>query len=160
MHITPVQSAQGFFVLDTLASQIGAFFVVMTCGFALLKGDDTERNAGVLISVLWLASLLAQLDSSLFNFQIWMFGIDVVMLAILIALVWKSDKQWIVWASGFQALVVMSHIVPYINPNLPALSAFIVINMAGYGVLGCLAIGTFWAWQDRVAEKLSLGSTQ
>lgn len=156
--MTPVHSAQGFFVLDTLASQIGAVIVALVCGFAMLKGEDVERNVGMIIGILWLASLLAQLDSSLFRFQLWMFGIDLVMLGILIGLIWKSDRQWIVWAAGFQTLVVMSHIVPNINRDLSAFSMLTVINLAGYGVLGCLVVGTFWAWQDRVAERLSLNS--
>ncbi|MGQ2991500.1 hypothetical protein [Brevundimonas sp.] len=29
-----------------------------------------------------------------------------------------------------------------------------VINLAGYGVLVALAVGTFWAWQERRAAGL------
>jgi len=29
-----------------------------------------------------------------------------------------------------------------------------VMNMAGYGVLIAIGVGTFWAWQDRRAANL------
>jgi hypothetical protein len=39
-----------------------------------------------------------------------------------------------------------------IRPSIS--SYYTVINLAGYGVLVALAVGTFWAWQERRAAGL------
>jgi len=36
----------------------------------------------------------------------------------------------------------------------PIASFYTVINLAAYGVMVCLAVGTFWAWQERRAAGL------
>ena len=48
----------------------------------------------------------------------------------------------------------MSHILSIADVR-PSVSAFLtVVNLAGYGVLIALAVGTFWAWQERRAAGL------
>jgi hypothetical protein len=34
------------------------------------------------------------------------------------------------------------------------LAFYTVLNLAGYGILAAIAVGTFWAWQDRRAAGL------
>ncbi len=140
-------------MFDTLASQIGAVFVVIVCAFAFLKGDEPERFGGGAYVLGWFASLLAQ-STNLYDASVGLFAIDVVMLGVLIALVWKSRRAWPTWAAALQLLIIMSHIVYYVDVRPPAASFITVINLAGYGVLLSLAIGTFWAWQDRRAAGL------
>lgn len=141
-------------MFDTLSAQIGAIFVVLICAFAFLKGDEPERIGGGAYVLLWFASLLVQNDVGIYDDQIGIFIIDVLMLVVLGGLVWRSRRAWPVWASGFQLLIVMSHIVAHIDVRPPAMAFITVINMAGYGVLIALAVGTFWAWQERRAAGL------
>ena len=140
-------------MFDTLAAQIGAVFVVLVCAFAFLKGDEPERIAAGAYVLGWFASLLAQ-NTNLYQASVSLFAIDVVMLGVLITLVWKSRRAWPVWASALQLLIVMSHIVFYVDVRPPAASFITVINLAGYGVLVSLAVGTFWAWQELRAAGL------
>lgn len=141
-------------MFDTLSAQIGAFFVVAVCAFAFLKGDEPERVAAGAYVLGWFASLLAQDDANLHSVQWGVFAIDVVMLVVLVALVWKSRRVWPVWAAACQLMVVTSHIMSIVDLR-PALAAFVtVVNMAGYGVLVALAVGTFWAWQERRAAGI------
>ncbi len=139
---------------DTLFAQIGAAFVVLVCGFAFLKGDEPERVWAGAYVLGWFASLLAQDEVGVYNSQIRVLAIDAVMLLVLIGLVWKARRVWPTWAAACQLLVVMSHIVSLTDLRSPAGSVIIVINLAGYGVLIALAIGTFWAWQERRAAGL------
>ncbi|MNI09817.1 hypothetical protein D3C73_629040 [compost metagenome] len=77
--------------------------------------------------------------------------IDLVVLSIFVALVWKAPRTWPVWASAFQLLSVTSHVMVLMKLR-PEISAFYtVINMAGYGIIIALAVGTFFAWQERRA---------
>ena len=141
-------------MFDTLASQIGAVFMVAVCAFAFLKGDEPERVAAGAFVLAWFASLLAQDDANVSSVQWGVFAIDVVMLVVLGALAWKSRRTWPVWAAACQLMVVTSHIMSMVDLR-PTLAAFVtVINLAGYGVLVALAIGTFWAWQERRAAGL------
>jgi hypothetical protein len=141
-------------MFDTLASQIGAAIVVAVCTFAFLKGDNTERTAAGAYILGWFASMLLQTDGEMYKVQWGVFAVDTAMLVILGALVWRSRKSWLVWAAACDLLIVMSHIVLMIDIRPPMAAFLTVVNLAGYGVLISLAIGTFWAWQERRAAGL------
>lgn len=141
-------------MFDTLAAQIGAVFVVLVCGFAFLKGDDTERIGGGAYILGWFASLLVQNDVGVYRDQIGLIILDILMLGVLAGLAWKSRRVWPVWAAGFQLLSVMSHVVALIDVRPPAMAFITVLNMSSYSVLISLAVGTFWAWQERKIAQL------
>lgn len=141
-------------MFDTLSAQIGAALVVLVCGFAFLKGDEPERIWAGAYILGWFASLLAQDNVGEYTFKMRMLAIDFTMLLVLIGLVWKARRAWPTWAAACQLLVVTSHIVAMTDLRSPASSVITVINLAGYGVLVALAVGTFWAWQERRAAGL------
>ena len=141
-------------MFDTLPAQIGAAFMVLVGLFAFMKGDEPERIGAGTYLLAWFASLLAQQDGQLYGIQWGMFAIDIVMLLVFAALVWKSSRAWPVWACGLQALSVMTHIMLMLDIRPPMQSFFTVINLAGYGILLAIAIGTFYAWQERRAAGL------
>lgn len=141
-------------MFDTLPAQIGAVFVVLVGVFAFVKGDEPERIGAGTMLLGWFASLLVQRDGQLYGIQWGMFAIDAVCLVIFAALVWKSRRAWPVWACGLQALSVMTHIMLMLDIRPPMQSFFTVINLAGYGILLAIAIGTFYAWQERRAAGL------
>ena len=141
-------------MFDTLPTQIGAGLTVLVVAFAFLKGDEPERIAAGTYVLAWFASLLVQADSAVQGTQWGLLGIDVIMLGIYVGLVWKSRRAWPVWATALQSLVVMSHILTLVDIR-PSMSAFVaVINLASLGILLVIAIGTFWAWQERRAAGL------
>lgn len=141
-------------MFDTLPAQIGAVVIVLVLGFAFLKGEEAERIAAGAYGLGWFASLLVQMDSNLYGAQWSMMAIDVVMLAVLGGLVWKSRRTWPTWACASQLLVVTAHVLMTLDARPPISSYYTVINLAGYGVLIALAVGTFWAWQERKAAGL------
>lgn len=141
-------------MFDTLASQIGAVFVALVCGFAFLKGDEMERFAAGAYVFGWFATLMIQGDGSIYRTNLGVFFVDLTLLIVLGAMVWKSNKAWPAWACGLQLLIVASHLVRYVDLRPPIASFITVINLSGYGVLVALGVGTFWAWQERVAAGL------
>ena len=144
----------GLFMLDTLYSQVGAALLVLVVVFAFWKGDDPEKMAAGAYGLGWIASLLVQDNSDLFGAQWGMFAIDVVMLAVLSALVWRAGRNWPVWAAALQMIIVASHLLMLANIGAAMKSYYTVINLAGYGVLIAIGVGTFWAWQERRAAGL------
>ncbi len=141
-------------MFDTLSTQIGAVLTVLVVAFAFLKGDEPERVAAGAYVLGWFASLLIQGDGAVDGPQWGMMAIDTIMLMVLVALVWKSRRAWPVWASALQSLVVMSHILTVVDIRPPASAFYAVINLASTGILLAIAIGTFWAWQERRAAGL------
>lgn len=152
--IAPELRLGGDFMLDTLYSQVGAVITLLVVGFAFWKGEEPERIAAGAYGIGWFASMLVQDDVDLYGTQWSMMAVDVVMLGILAALVWKSRRGWTVWATALQLLVVMSHVLTLVDVRPSASSFYFVINLAGYGVLLAIAVGTFWTWQERRAAGL------
>lgn len=141
-------------MFDTLYSQIGAVFTVIVVAFALWKGDEPEKIGGIAYVLAWFASMLVQDDAKLHGVQWGMFAIDTVGLLVFGALAWKSRRAWPVWICALQLLAVMSHVMSMIDIRPPAASFYTVINLSQYGILVALAVGTFWAWQERRAAGL------
>lgn len=141
-------------MFDTLPTQIGAGFTVVVVAFAFLKGDEPERIAAGAYVLTWFATLLVQGDSSGPGPQWGMMSIDMIMLAVYVGLAWKSRRSWPVWATALQSLIVMSHVLTLVDIRPPLSAVYAVINLASTGILLVLAIGTFWAWQERRAAGL------
>ena len=76
---------------------------------------------------------------------------DVVLLIVFGTMVWKAPRSWPVWACALQLLAVTSHIMIMADLRTPISAFYTVVNMTGYGIMLAIAIGTFWAWQERRA---------
>jgi hypothetical protein len=141
-------------MLDTLYSQVGAVFTVLVVAFAFLKGDEPEKIGAGAYAMGWVASMLVQDDGNLYGVQWSMLAVDIAMLGVLGGLVWKWRRAWSVWATAFQLLVIASHTMMLIDQRPPVSAYYFVINLAAYGLLIAIAVGTFWAWQERRAAGL------
>ncbi|WP_309628470.1 hypothetical protein [Brevundimonas sp.] len=142
-------------MLDTLYSQIGLLPMVLVGIFAFTKGDEPERLAMGAYLLGWMAGLLLQDDQGLHsNWQPGMFALDVVMLLVLGGLAWKFHRNWPIWAAALQLIIVMSHLVILFDMRGGMMSFYTIVNLAGYGVLLAIGLGTFWAWQERRAAGL------
>lgn len=141
-------------MFDTLPAQIGAAITVAVIAFAFLKGDEPERIGAGAYVLAWFASLLVQGDGATRDAQWGLMGIDIIMLAVYAGLAWKIDRAWPVWAAGLQSLIVMSHLLAYVDIRPPLLAFYAVINLASYGILVAIALGVLRAWRDRRAAGL------
>lgn len=139
-------------MFDTLYSQIGAAIGVLVVAFAFLKGDEPERVGGGVYAIGALASLLLQDDTRLYGPQWGLMSVDVILLAAYAAVAWKSRRSWPVWASAFQALIVMIHVMTVVDIRPPLVAFYAVINLATYGILLVLVLGVAQAWRDRRTE--------
>ena len=138
-------------MFETIAAYVGAGFMVVVGMFALLKGGEPERIGAGAYLFAWFASVLVQSNAGIMGVQWAMFGIDVAVLLVFIAMVWKAPRSWPVWACALQLLTVTSHIMIMLDLRTPVSAFYTVVNMTGYGIMAAIAIGTFWAWQERRA---------
>lgn len=142
-------------MLDTLYSKLALLPMVLVGLFAFAKGDQPERLAMGAYLLGWLASILVQDDGSLYTtWNTGLFLLDLAMLGVFGAVIWRSRRSWSVWAAALQMVIVMSHFV-YLVDLRPSYAAFYtVVNLASYGILVAIGAGTFWAWQERRAAGL------
>ena len=138
-------------MLETIAAFIGAGVMVVIGLFALTKGGRPERiGAGTMLSA-WFLSILTQTYLGYDQIQWPMFLIDLGVLSVFIALVWKSPRTWPVWAAAFQLLTVASHVMVMMKLKPEISSFYTVLNMTAYGIMIAIAVGAFFAWQERRA---------
>ena len=142
-------------VFLTIYSQLVLAAAVAVVTFAFVKGDEPERMGAAAYSMVFLAVTMIKGSTSL-NFPRWgVMGLETILLIVFIGIAWHSRRAWPVWAASFQALIVTSHILIAANLRPPHNSVAAVINMSNSGLLKALAVGTFWAWQERRAARLS-----
>jgi hypothetical protein len=141
-------------LFDTLYGQIAAAVSFMVVAFAFLRGDEPERVGAGAFALALLASLLLQDDSRLSGPQWGLMIVDTVMLGVYAALAWKSRRSWPVWAGALQALIVMSHLLTVVDLRPPMAAFYAVMNLANYGILLALALGTHRSWRERRADVL------
>ena len=140
-------------MFETLSSQIAAVAWVGVCAFALIKGEQAERSGGGALLVGWIGTLAVQREVGYANATLSVMAIDIVLLLVLLGLSWKSDRSWPIWGAAFQLITVLVHIVTLADLRIGVFAHLSAVFVATYGLLACLAVGTFWAWQEREAIK-------
>ena len=143
-------------VFDSIHVQIGIALAVLVVGFMFTKGDEPEKIAGGFSMLVTLAGLFIS-DDVTRNGPLWgRMSLDILQLVVFLGLAWHSRRAWLVWASAFQALIVTGHILVAAQLRPPSGAFAAMNNMANYGVLVVMGVGTFWAWQER--RVASMGS--
>lgn len=138
-------------MLYNIYTQVGLAVTVLVVAFAFVKGDESERIGASAYVLASLATAMIKEGASLSLPRWGVMGVEIVLLVVFIGIAWQSRRNWPIWAASFQALIVTCHVLVVFNlrPTHNAVAA--VINMANYGLLAVLAVGTFWAWQERRA---------
>lgn len=141
-------------MFETIYSQVGTAITILVVVFAFLKGDEPERFASAAFALVVLVGIAGMAQGGGDRVLWTQMGLDMVLLAVFAGLAWHSRRTWLIWASAFQSLIVTSHILMLIDIR-PAGNAFAAVNnLSNYGLLIALAVGTFWAWQERRAAGL------
>lgn len=126
--------------------------MALVCFFALSQGDKIERIGSVAYLCAWILTIMVTpLLGDERNGNLIILLIDSALLATFASIVWKAPRNWPIWACAFQLLVVTSQVLILLKLNQHYLGYFIIVNMASFGIILALAIGTFFAWQEKVA---------
>lgn len=142
-------------MFETIYSQLVLAAAIVVVTFAFIKGDEPERMGAAAYAMVFLAVKMTS-NGSLVNFPRWgAMAMEIVLLAVFIGIAWHSRRAWPVWAASFQALIVTCHVLIAANLRPPHNAVAAVINMSNYGLLIAIAVGTFWAWQERRAAAMS-----
>ena len=135
-------------------AQFGAAFMVVICAFAFLKGDAPERTGAGTYMTAWFVTTVLLRDNSMIGALPIISIVDTIVLIVFAGLTWKYRRTWPTWACAFQLLAVMAQLGLAIGLVKSVGPAYAVMNIASYAILTAIAVGTFWAWQDRRAAGL------
>lgn len=126
------------------------------CGVAAKFGDDSARRVAVAFFLNWLGSLLAY-SANAYTTEWEILALDV---ATLIYFAWVSirwRRLWTVVASAFVAIIVASHVATMIDLRVTIDTFNVSVAIWSYGVLACIAFGTWASWRERHRSPVADG---
>lgn len=138
-------------MFESAYTQLFGAVALLILGFAYWKGENLEKMGVTAYIIAWFATMLVQNEVRPDAVQYPTFAIDLVVLMAFAGLAWKSPRTWPIWAAGFQMFAVLGHLVIMLGVRPDSYSFHTLLALAGYGVLGAIAVGTFFAWQERLA---------
>lgn len=110
---------------------------------AVLRGGAVEQRGVGLLAAAWLTSLAVQHLFGDGPLPAWFLGIDLAVLAGLVALTWKSPRPWPIYACALQALTVAADAVAVLSPTLDTRLYLTFIAALGFAVVAVMTLG---AW--------------
>ena len=133
--------------IHTLISLIMA---VLICGVAMWRGDHAARWTGAVSLANWLGSLLVYRRDA-YNADFGILAIDTVTLIVFVWISMRTRRIWTIVASAFLAIIVASQVAVVIDLRVTLGTLLISMAMWSYGVLACIAFGTWASWRARRA---------
>lgn len=99
----------------------------------------------------WLATIVIQNQSQFDSIAI--MAVDLVVLSALALLAWHSGRDWAVWATACQAIVVATHFAYLMNFQIAVHAYLNAQVVSGYAMVLCLGVGTAIVWWQREALR-------
>ena len=118
--------------------------LVLSAGYALLRGGRYERFAAIICVVATIAtvSVHSPLSERYVTVESGALVVDMVTLAAFIAVALLSDRFWPLWVAGLQLTTSLAHFLKAIEPELIAPAYGAAVRFWSYPILIILAIGT------------------
>jgi hypothetical protein len=127
-----------------LAQMLGWACLALTCVAAAWRGGPPEKLGASLSAAAWVVSTLVERRHNWLEPQFGIFAVDVVMLFALIALAFWSRRYWAIWAAGFQAIGVLTHLLFLINPAALYRAYYMSNFSIAFLVLGAIVAGVIF----------------
>jgi hypothetical protein len=128
-------------------------FLVGVCLFALWQGEKTEKRAGALLIFSNVVALAIQHEIRSAVAAYLFLANDLICLTALGVLAWRSPKSWPTWAASCQAVSVAVELAKLLGLHVFVYAYITAVNLATYGLVVSLAVGTFIVWREREALK-------
>jgi hypothetical protein len=129
--------------------------LLLSCGYALVRGRKYERLAAIVFLAASLVSFLAHL--SLGRGYVAMNGgeiaVDSAVLIAVVAIALASDRFWPLWVAGLQLVDSLAHILKAISTGLPPWAYAIAERFWSYPILVILFIGAWRQHGRTIADR-------
>ncbi|MBS0295424.1 MAG: hypothetical protein JSR45_03870 [Proteobacteria bacterium] len=138
---------------QSIYGQILFAFIVGACLLAFWKGETPERRTGalLLVSTILAFAVQHQADASIKPYLV--FAVELFSFVGLGLIAWTSSKTWPIWAASFQTISLSVVIARMAGLHIMASAYVTAVNLAAYGLIGSLIVGTVIVWREREALK-------
>lgn len=134
-------------MLSSLPEQIWAVAMLAVSTYAWWRGGWVERVVAVTNVMARLATIALQNRTNWVDPQWSVFAVDVAFLGVLLGLVVRSQRTWILPAAAFQLLLVITHAAIIIDEGVRARAYITALILWSYLVLISLAVGAHLRWR-------------
>lgn len=119
-----------------------AFLILMlaVCGWAIWRGGVAERLAGAAMVLAWIGTSFV-LDRR-FNQPQWAtLVVDLLLLAVLLAVSLRYRRKWAFAAAAFHLLGIATHLAMVIDPKIQATPYIVALGIWSCATVASLAVG-------------------
>jgi hypothetical protein len=134
-----------------LYQQVWNVAMLGSMAFALAKGGRPERLVGVMMVAASLASAAVQRHYDWNDPQWYVMFVDVLFLAFLLWLTLTTDRPWLLFASAFQLLGVITHLAIMADRTVGGRAYVVAGAIWSYLILIAMDAGTFALWRREAA---------
>lgn len=115
------------------------------CGYALWQGGSPERvGAGLQLGAFVIDDAIHRFIDGIgyTSMALGSFVVDMVLLASLMVLAWRSTRFWPLWLAGWQAAAIMGHLSKLVDPGMLPTGYAVQAQIWAYPMLLATAVGT------------------
>ncbi len=131
-----------------LHTYISLALAILTCGLAMGVGDTSARRIGAIFLASWIASILVYRHDP-YHADIGVLAIDSLSLVGFVWVSLRGRRFWAMAACACEAVIVASHLALIIDLRVTMGTFILSMAMWSYGILLCIAFGTWAGWRAR-----------
>lgn len=125
---------------------VSLVLLIVSAALAIWRGGRWERATAAVLVLVWIGSTLFPFDS--LNPPWVIIGLDGATLLFLLYLALYSKRQWTIWATAFQFLLMANHLAFVRFHELEQWAYVTAYYVWGDAVLLSLVAGVIWAARD------------
>jgi len=129
-------------------------FLLVTCGYALWRGNRYEKLAGLSCILATAVSVIAHapVHERYVTVETGDLLVDLAMLAAFVTIALRSDRFWPLWVAGLQLTISMSHLFKAIDLSLMPRAYAAAERFWSYPILIIVFVGTWRSHNRDVRE--------
>jgi hypothetical protein len=128
--------------------------LVLSCGYALWRGNRDARIVGLICIAATLATRFAVSPISVrySGVELGLLAVDAAVLIGFVAVALRSDRFWPLWVAGLQLTTSTAHLMKAVDESLLPIAYGAAVALWSYPILIILAIGT-WRGHRRMRSQ-------
>jgi hypothetical protein len=130
-------------VLNSTPERIWAAAMFAVSAYALWRGGRVERLVAGANILAWLITIAVQNRHDWLHPQWGVLAVDLAFLGLLLTLVVRTTRSWVMPAAAFQLLAVVTHMAIMADKGVRAWAYITALILWSYLVLISLAAGTY-----------------
>lgn len=134
--------------------------LLLTCGYAVWRGEKYERLSGLICIAATVASVLfhSSFGHRYSNIERGDLMIDTLMLVAFVIIALRSDRFWPLWVAGLQLTMSMSHFFKAIEPALLPIAYAAAERFWSYPILIIIFVGAWRQHRRRATRRTPLAA--